>query len=131
MCFHTQNKIDLISLINTSTILYKINHDGYYLSAPPSITLSPPRQVVRPGDNAFIHCSATGDQPIKIDWHPLNRAMPVSASVNEGYLMFQRIQTSDAGKYRCTAVNSGGEADGVAEVIVQGTVFFNVFKISE
>lgn len=79
---------------------------------------------MRPGDTAFIHCSATGDQPIAIQWLPLNRPMPASASVSDGYLMFNRIQVSDAGKYRCTATNSGGEADGVAEVIVQGTFKF-------
>lgn len=34
----------------------------------------------------------------------------------EGILQFHGIQLSDAGKYRCTAVNSAGQADAVAEV---------------
>lgn len=94
-----------------------------FISAPPYITLSPPRQVVRPGDNAFIHCSATGDQPITIEWSAIGRTMPVTSYVRDGYLTFNRIQVADEGKYRCRATNSAGEADGVAEVIVQGIIY--------
>ncbi|KAJ8950523.1 hypothetical protein NQ318_015267 [Aromia moschata] len=44
--------------------------------APPRIMLIPPRQVVRPGDHAYINCSATGEQPITISWSPISRQMP-------------------------------------------------------
>lgn len=82
--------------------------------------------MVRPGDDAFIHCSVVGDQPITIEWLPVGRLMPISARVNGGYLHFNRIHISDAGKYRCTARNDAGEADGVAEVVVQGIVYGGV-----
>lgn len=73
---------------------------------------------MRPGDNARIECSATGEQPITITWHPVNRTMPSTVYYSGGILQFHSIKVEDAGKYRCSAVNSAGEADAVAEVAV-------------
>lgn len=55
---------------------------------PPQIRLEPKRQVVRPGDNAKITCTATGEQPINITWvsansQPLPRSVRVSGGVIE------------------------------------------------
>lgn len=91
-----------------------------YFLAPPRITLSPPRQVVRPGDNAHISCTTTGDQPIDIRWSAMGRQLPLSVQTRGGQLQFYGIQASDAGRYICTAKNLAGEADAVAEVIVNG-----------
>jgi hypothetical protein len=82
--------------------------------------LVPPRQIVRPGDNAYIECTATGQQPISIRWLPVGRSLPPSVTTREGLIQFNNIQLSDAGRYRCTAVSSAGEADAVADVIVEG-----------
>lgn len=46
--------------------------------------------------------------------------MPASVNTRDGYIQFNNIQLSDAGRYRCQAVNSAGEADAVADVIVEG-----------
>ncbi|XP_030745032.1 basement membrane-specific heparan sulfate proteoglycan core protein isoform X3 [Sitophilus oryzae] len=86
--------------------------------SPPRISLYPAKQVVEPGDNAYIQCSATGDQPIDIQWYPVNRTMPASVYTRDGYIRFSNIHQDDAGKYRCAARNSAGEADSVAEVVV-------------
>ncbi|XP_037075728.1 basement membrane-specific heparan sulfate proteoglycan core protein-like isoform X4 [Pollicipes pollicipes] len=86
--------------------------------APPRIQLNPARQVVRPGDNAIIYCSATGDQPITLRWDKVNDRLPPSATVRGGELNFRGISVSDAGRYLCTAVNSAGRSEGVTEVIV-------------
>ncbi|XP_064212839.1 basement membrane-specific heparan sulfate proteoglycan core protein [Tribolium castaneum] len=90
--------------------------------SPPRITLIPPRQVVRPGDNAYIQCSATGQQPITIRWVPVGRSFPPTVNTQDGLIQFNNIKLSDAGRYRCTAVNSAGEADAVADVIVEENV---------
>ncbi|XP_044266423.1 basement membrane-specific heparan sulfate proteoglycan core protein isoform X17 [Tribolium madens] len=90
--------------------------------SPPRITLIPPRQVVRPGDNAYIQCSATGQQPITIRWVPVGRSFPPSVTTRDGLIQFNNIKLSDAGRYRCTAVNTAGEADAVADVIVEENV---------
>jgi hypothetical protein len=57
-----------------------------FASAPPRIQLNPTRQVVRPGDNAFIHCTATGDLPIDIQWTALGRDLPHTVTVTQGML---------------------------------------------
>ncbi|KAL3282973.1 hypothetical protein HHI36_006131, partial [Cryptolaemus montrouzieri] len=105
---------------STGQLLFTLNA---YLDviSPPNITLVPKRQVVHPGDNAYIQCSANGQQPITITWSPMSRAMPASVTITDGLLQFNNIKISDAGRYRCTAVNSAGEADAVADVFVQET----------
>lgn len=44
--------------------------------------------------------------------------MPTSVYTADGYIRFNNIHHSDAGKYRCVARNNAGEADSVAEVVV-------------
>ncbi|XP_071052422.1 basement membrane-specific heparan sulfate proteoglycan core protein isoform X15 [Onthophagus taurus] len=86
--------------------------------AAPRVVLEPPTQIVRPRDMVRIFCKVTGDQPITIDWHPVGRSMPLNIFINGPYLEFHGIQVTDAGRYRCSAKNNAGEADAVAEVII-------------
>lgn len=95
--------------------------------APPRITLMPSRQVVHPGQNAFINCTTTGQQPITIDWLPIGRNMPASVYTSGGYITFNNIQLQDAGRYLCRARNNAGEAEATADVIVEGGVFIFVW----
>lgn len=53
---------------------------------PPRITLDPVRQVVRPGAVVQIRCSATGPQPITINWTKEAGRMPASVIINGGEL---------------------------------------------
>ncbi|XP_017768750.1 PREDICTED: basement membrane-specific heparan sulfate proteoglycan core protein-like isoform X5 [Nicrophorus vespilloides] len=103
---------------STSEILFVVTAKVQVLSLP-RITLNPTTQVVNPGDNARIECSASGEQPIRITWSGLNKTMPSSVYTQDGIIVFNNIQVSDAGRYKCTATNSVGEADSVAEVLVQ------------
>ncbi|XP_066260113.1 basement membrane-specific heparan sulfate proteoglycan core protein isoform X1 [Euwallacea similis] len=98
-------------------VLFRLRSRLRVLS-PPRITLHPIRQVVAPGQNAYIRCNATGDQPIDIHWVPVNRTLPSSVYTADGYIRFNNIHHSDAGNYRCVARNSAGEADSVSEVVV-------------
>ncbi|KAK9869716.1 hypothetical protein WA026_003454 [Henosepilachna vigintioctopunctata] len=112
----------LVTRKSTGQQLFTLNA---YLDviSPPNITLVPKRQVVHPGDNAVIQCSANGQQPITISWTPMGREFPDSVNIRDGLLKFNNIKLSDAGRYRCTAVNSAGEADAVADVFVQETSY--------
>ncbi|XP_060879809.1 basement membrane-specific heparan sulfate proteoglycan core protein isoform X8 [Metopolophium dirhodum] len=86
---------------------------------PPRISLNPTRQVVKRGDNAQIMCTADGDQPITITWSKLSsRSLPPTVQTNGGFLRFNGITEQDTGRYLCKAVNNIGEAESVAEVIV-------------
>ncbi|XP_046669711.1 basement membrane-specific heparan sulfate proteoglycan core protein isoform X9 [Homalodisca vitripennis] len=86
---------------------------------PMQIRLDPERQVVRPGDNARITCSATGEQPITINWQSANnQPLPASVRVSGGVIEFLGIQESDAGRYLCKASNMRGILEATADVIV-------------
>lgn len=125
-----------------------------FSTAPPRIRLEPQRQVVRPGDQVDIRCEASGDQPITINWFKMDGVLPPAVLVNNGqlqvlnnkflnfylysliiffslkFLQFRGIAVSDAGRYVCSARNSVGQAEAVAEVIVNGKSphFFNLLK---
>ncbi|XP_045130066.1 basement membrane-specific heparan sulfate proteoglycan core protein-like isoform X13 [Portunus trituberculatus] len=85
---------------------------------PPRVSLEPARQVVRPGEVVRIRCSATGLQPITIEWNKDQGRMPASVIINGGELTFRGIATTDAGRYICVARNRGGITRAVAEVLV-------------
>ncbi|KAK8750302.1 hypothetical protein OTU49_014768 [Cherax quadricarinatus] len=101
----------------TGTILFTV-YSVFEVLAPPRITLDPARQVVRPGEIVRIRCSATGPSPITINWSKESGRMPPSVIISDGEMMFRGIETSDAGRYICTAINSAGTTRAVAEVIV-------------
>lgn len=48
----------------------------------------------------------------------MGRPLPHSVLAQGGQLKFSGIQVSDAGRYICSAKNGAGEADAVAEVVV-------------
>lgn len=88
--------------------------------------MNPPRQTVRPGDIVRILCTATGDQPISIDWSRIGGVLSPYMIQTGGYLTFNGITADDAGRYLCTAVNAAGKAEGVAEVVINGNYVVNI-----
>ncbi|XP_044579343.1 basement membrane-specific heparan sulfate proteoglycan core protein isoform X2 [Cotesia glomerata] len=112
-----------------------LNHDGAELFrakshleiiSPPRIDLHPNRQVVAPGESPSITCTATGDQPLRIEWAAIGRSLPRSVSHNQGLLQFHGITYEDAGKYVCKATNDAGAAEAVAEVLVNENTYDDV-----
>ena len=70
-----------------------------FFAAPPRIVLDPPYQIVRQGDSARIICTATGDQPIQIQWAKQGQPyLPRSVTARGGQLAFQSISLDDQGK---------------------------------
>lgn len=111
----------------------------YVPPALPRIELNPTRQTVGPGENPSIMCTATGDEPLRIEWEAIGRQLPFSVSHRGGVLQFHGIAYSDAGKYVCKATNAAGTAEAVAEVLVNGNYFnlinrdslLNIYRLSE
>ena len=44
------------------------------------------RQVVQPGANVLIYCSASGDQPVTLRWAKQDAPLPRSVAVRDGEL---------------------------------------------
>ena len=94
--------------------------------APPRITLDPQFQVVRPGDDAIITCTAVGDQPIQIQWAKQGQPyLPRSVFHRAGQLTFRSISSDDQGRYTCSARNQIGTSEATAEVIVSSKMAFS------
>ncbi|XP_070527636.1 basement membrane-specific heparan sulfate proteoglycan core protein isoform X6 [Cardiocondyla obscurior] len=106
-----------LGLDPAGTVLFRAKSHLEIIS-PPRIELNPTRQTVGPGENPSIICSATGDEPLHIEWEAIGRPLPHSVSHSGGTLQFHGITYSDAGKYVCKATNTAGTAEAVAEVLV-------------
>ena len=75
--------------------------------------------MVRPGDDASILCSASGDSPIRIEWAKEGQPyLPRSVFASNGQLQFHEISSEDQGRYVCTASNPMGTSEATAEVVV-------------
>ncbi|TGZ46957.1 Basement membrane-specific heparan sulfate proteoglycan core protein [Temnothorax longispinosus] len=106
-----------LGLDPAGTVLFRAKSHLEIIS-PPRIELNPTRQTVGPGENPSIICTATGDEPLHIEWEAIGRPLPYSVSHSGGNLQFHGITYSDAGKYVCKATNPAGTAEAVAEVLV-------------
>lgn len=53
-----------------------LNKTRKYFPEPPRITLHPPKQTVKPNDEAYIRCSAVGSTPISIRWQSARGSFP-------------------------------------------------------
>ncbi|XP_014478060.1 PREDICTED: basement membrane-specific heparan sulfate proteoglycan core protein isoform X5 [Dinoponera quadriceps] len=106
-----------LGLDPTGTVLFRAKSHLEIIS-PPRIELNPTRQTVGPGENPSIVCTATGDEPLHIEWEAIGRSLPYSVTHHNGVLQFHGITYSDAGKYVCKATNGAGTAEAVAEVSV-------------
>ncbi|XP_050453317.1 basement membrane-specific heparan sulfate proteoglycan core protein isoform X8 [Cataglyphis hispanica] len=106
-----------LGLDPAGTVLFRAKSHLEIIS-PPRIELNPTRQTVGPGENPSIICTATGDEPLHIEWEAIGRPLPHSVSHDRGILQFHGITYSDAGKYVCKATNGAGTAEAVAEVLV-------------
>ncbi|XP_039313953.1 basement membrane-specific heparan sulfate proteoglycan core protein isoform X28 [Solenopsis invicta] len=106
-----------LGLDPAGTVLFRAKSHLEIIS-PPRIELNPTRQTVGPGENPSIICTATGDEPLHIEWEAIGRPLPYSVSHSGGILQFHGITYADAGKYVCKATNAAGTAEAVAEVLV-------------
>ncbi|XP_024936745.1 basement membrane-specific heparan sulfate proteoglycan core protein [Cephus cinctus] len=106
-----------LGLNPAGAVLFKAKSHLKVIS-PPRIELNPTSQTVGPGDNPSVRCTATGDEPLNIEWSAIGRELPYSVSQHRGVLQFHGITLFDAGKYVCKATNAVGTAEAVAEVLV-------------
>lgn len=107
----------------------------------PRITLQPINQQTRSGDKVRIRCEVSGPGPFRVHWTRVNPASPsqsisilsseLPAQVLQSYLtqlhvvqqndtlLFDGVRPEDEGSYLCTAVNSAGKAEAVADLYVR------------
>ena len=97
---------------------------GESISAP-TVTLSPPKLKANETRSALFQCSVTGNPKPAVVWSKLNSQTKISQSAVSGEtLRLQNLKGSDAGVYKCSAVNILGQAHAVGHLIVNGELFF-------
>lgn len=83
--------------------------------------MNPSEQSVQPGEDARLTCMAWGDPPIALHWsRDSGHSLPLTARTRgQGHTLELRgVRRTDAGKYRCTAVNAAGQASAASTLLV-------------
>ena len=97
---------------------------GESISAP-SVAVSPARSTVNETGSATFKCSVIGNPKPTVVWSKLNSQTNISQSLVSGEtLHLQNLKGSDAGVYKCSAVNILGQAHAVGHLIVNGELLF-------
>ena len=85
------------------------------------MTIHPNTQTLRPGDFFRVECIVRGSEPIAVEWSRVHGAMSAAASDHDGTLEIVAVTATDAGHYRCVAVNDAGRTETYSELIVIGS----------
>lgn len=76
----------------------------------PTVTLIPYKTMYSIGDPLTINCTTDSNPPPVFTWSflPYNKSeeMPIEQSNKNAMLVFDRIQTKNAGTYTCTVINT-------------------------
>ncbi|XP_071805292.1 basement membrane-specific heparan sulfate proteoglycan core protein-like isoform X3 [Asterias amurensis] len=86
---------------------------------PPRPTVSPASQTVRAGEMIRIQCIAEGTLPMTYEWQKVGGPLPPTASDAHGMIQITLATAADAGQYVCSASNSAGYRQTLANVYVQ------------
>ena len=93
---------------------------GESISAP-SVAVSPARSTINETGSATFKCSVIGNPKPTVVWSKLNSQTNISQSLVSGEtLRLQNLKGSDAGVYKCSAINILGQAYAVGQLVVNG-----------
>ena len=91
----------------------------------PTVAVSPARLTANETRSASFQCSVNGNPKPTVAWSKLNSQTKISQSAVLGdTLRLQNLKGSDAGMYKCSAVNILGQAHAVGHIIVNGELLF-------
>ena len=85
----------------------------------------PARSTINETEAAIFKCSVIGNPKPTVVWSKLHSQTNISQSLVSGEtLRLQNSKGSDAGVYKCSAVNILGQAHAVGHLIVNGELLF-------
>ncbi|XP_069115040.1 basement membrane-specific heparan sulfate proteoglycan core protein-like isoform X2 [Argopecten irradians] len=94
--------------------------DEFDCPVPITITVTPPVLMVREGAQAEFFCQANGRPQPSVRWSRSgNRALPPTASEEQGRLIIPELQLDYAGDYVCSAVGVQGDYEATARLDVR------------
>ena len=93
--------------------------------AAPATAISPAKLTVNEGKTASFQCSVSGNPKPAIKWSKLKGQSEISLSeVSEGKLLLRNVTGIHSGAYKCSASNILGQAQTVAQLVVNGKFIF-------
>ena len=93
---------------------------GESISAP-FVAVSPARSTINETGSATFMCSVIGNPKPTVVWSKLNSQTNISQTLVSGEtLRLQNLKGSDAGVYKCSAINILGQAYAVGQLAVNG-----------
>ena len=102
---------------------------GESISAP-QVMLSPAEQTRDEGTNTNFYCTAGGSPPPRIEWRFKGRKLRSGSKhlfKDDGALIINRLNYSDAGLYTCVATNILGSNEGFGNLTVRGEKYGTFF----
>ncbi|PVD21525.1 hypothetical protein C0Q70_17323 [Pomacea canaliculata] len=91
------------------------------IKVPPRVLVAPGDQAVRIAEKVTLDCSVAGDPVPQILWTKNGRPVTLSERVRQldnGSLVIYNLLTSDAGQYKCIAINDAGTSEAQSIITV-------------
>ena len=99
----------------------------------PAVAVSPARLTANETRSASFQCSVNGNPKPTVVWSKLSsQTKMIQSAVLGDTLLLQNLKGSDAGVYKCSAVNILGQAHAVGHLVVNGELlfFFCIFLLT-
>ena len=93
---------------------------------PLRIQSSPEKIIVKPGENAFLHCQVFGNPQPRVTWTKNGRKVVTNGrhhAFDNGTLIITTVREHDIGDYECRADNGiSGSATRTVALVIKGAV---------
>ncbi|KAH9500753.1 Hemicentin-1, partial [Bulinus truncatus] len=99
------------------------------IKVPPRVLVPPSDWAVKVAEKVVLDCSVGGDPPPEILWTKNSRPVELGDRIQQldnGSLIIYDATASDAGKYKCIAVNDAGTSEAQSIVTIKSEPKFRV-----
>lgn len=91
------------------------------IKVPPRVIVPPGDQAVRIAEKVILNCTVAGDPQPEILWTKNGRQLALSERIrhlSNGSLVIYDLLSSDAGEYKCIAINDAGTSEAQSIITV-------------
>ncbi|XP_041353663.1 papilin-like isoform X2 [Gigantopelta aegis] len=112
--------------VNGGNQVGQVQRFKVHVRVPLRILPSPETIIVKPGENAFLHCQVFGNPQPDVTWTKNGRKVLTNGrhhAFNNGTLIITTVKEHDVGDYECRADNGvSGSAKRTVKLVIKDTV---------